>query len=160
MARRALGILAIAPSLLVASSSRAGAAPAAPEIDLKIQVSVPTRPVAAGSEGEAVVTLTPPDGIHLNQYPPIRLTIDPSPPLVFAKSEVKIGLDTMPEDIEKNPFETIDPIRVKFRVGESHGDHVVPVKGKLRYYYCVVKSGYCAPGVKTVSFKVPITSSP
>lgn len=134
------------------------AAPTTPDIDLKIQVSVPKKPVATGAEGEAVVTLTAPSGVHLNRYPPIRLTLEKSPPLVFPQTEIKVGLEKMPEDIETNPFEKVDPIRVRFHVGNHDGDANVPVKGKLRFYYCVKKSGYCAPGHKDIAFNIPISA--
>ena len=151
--------VAIAIVALLAVAPAAGT-PAAPEIDLKIKIAVPERPVPAGAEGEAVVTLAPPSGIHLNQYPPIRLTLEPSPPLVFPKTEIKVGLDKMPENLEQNPFTTIDPIHVKFSVGKHDGDGRISVKGKLRFFYCVAKSGYCAPGAKDISFSVPVTTAP
>lgn len=159
MTGKSLAVMSLALSSSFTGPS-ALATPATPDIDLKIQVSVPTRPVASGSEGEAIVTLTPPAGIRLNQYPPIRLTLEASPPLVFPQQEIKLGLDKMPDDLESNPFERVDPIHVKFQVGKHDGDGQIPVKGKLRFFYCVAKSGYCAPGVKTVSFSVPITSTP
>ena len=140
-------------------SGHAHASPTTPDIDLKISVAVPNQPVPAGSEGEAFVTLTPPSGIHLNHYPPIRLALDPSPSLVFPQSEIKVGLDKMPDDLDKNPFEVVDPIRVRFRVGENASGGKVQVQGKLRFTYCVAKSGYCAPGTKPVSFTVPVAAA-
>jgi hypothetical protein len=154
-----------APALILAAltaltAAAALAKPSVPDIELIVKVQVPDHPVAVGKEGEALVTLTPPSGVHINQYPPMRLTLDPSPPLVFPQSEIKMGLDKMPEDISKNPFEKIEPMVVKFRVSDHAGDASVPVTAKLKYFYCVAKSGYCAPGVKNITFTVPITATP
>ena len=153
---RATALVACIAPLFAFGGAVAG--PSMPDIDLKIQVAVPQHAITVGSQSEAVVTFSPPAGIHINQYPPMRLTIEKSPPLVFDQSEIKLGLDKMPEDIETNPFVKIDPIRVKFTVGNIAGDASVAVKGTLKYFYCVAKSGYCAPGVKSVTFNVPVTS--
>ena len=146
------GVLA-AVSPAWADSSKPG------EIDLKIDVSVDKPPVAAGSQGEAVMTLTPPAGIHINRYPPVRLTLEPPSAVTFDATTFKVGLDAMPDDPEKNPFETVDPIRMKFKVGQAARAGQVPVKGKLKFFYCVAKSGYCAPGNKDVTFNVPVAAA-
>ena len=141
---------------LLASVGAAGAA--IPDVDLKIQVALAPGAVKAGSRSEAVVTLTPPSGIHINQYPPIRLTLESEPPITFDPDSYKLGLDAMPDNPEKNPFQTIDPIKVKFRVAPHAADAKIPVKGKLKFFYCVAASGYCAPGTKDVAFTVPVAA--
>jgi hypothetical protein len=127
------------------------------EIDLKVEISVPESPLSTGTAGEAVVTLTPPSGIHLNKYPPIRVTMDEAKGIVFDPSTVKVGLEAMPDDPEQNPFKKVDPIHLKFTVGDHDGDSKIPVKGKLRFYYCVAASGFCAPGSKEITFTIPVT---
>jgi hypothetical protein len=154
------GILAAMAAIGLGAAQGALAAPTTPEIDLKVRIVVSTEPVRAGGQSEAVVTLTPPAGIHLNQYPPIRLSLDDSPPVIFPEREIKVGLDKMPENPEDNPFHRVDPIRVKFRVDRHDADQKIQVRGKLKYTYCVAKSGYCAPGVKDLAFTVPVTAGP
>ena len=149
---------AIAAVCLAASLT--GGAAAIPDVDLKIQVALAPEPVKAGSKSEAVVTLTPPSGIHVNQYPPIRLTLDSAPPVIFEPDSYKLGLDAMPDPPEKNPFKTIDPIKVRFRVAPHASDSKVAVKGKLKFFYCVAASGYCAPGTKDVAFTVQVAAGP
>jgi hypothetical protein len=95
----------------------------------------------------------------LNRYPGIKLTLDPNPALVFPDKTVKVGLDAMPDDPDTNAWQTIDPIHVKFRVGEKAQAGKVPVKGQIKFYYCVAKSGYCAPGKKDVAFNVPVAGA-
>ena len=156
--------VAAAPLLLTATpmaalaSAPLVAASSLPDVNLKIDVTVPSTAVKAGSKSQVVVTLTPPSGIHINQYPPIRLTLENAPPVTFEPESYKLGLDAMPDNPEKNPFKTIDPIKVNFRVGPHAADTKVPVKGKLKFFYCVVASGYCAPGTKEVSFTVPVAA--
>ena len=143
-----------------AAASLTALSAAIPEIDLKIQVAQATGPVKAGSKSEAVVTMTPPSGIHINQYPPIRLTFENAPPVTFEPDSYKLGLDKMPDDPEKNPFHEVDPIKVKFRVAPHTADAKVAVKGKLKFFYCVKASGYCAPATKDVTFTVPVAAGP
>jgi len=143
-------------ALLIASITAAAAA--IPPVDVKVQVDLAPGPVKAGSKSEAVVTLTPPSGIHINQYPPIRLTLENAPPVIFEPESYKVGLDAMPDDPEKNPFKTVDPIKVHFRVTPHSADAKVPVKGKVKFFYCVKASGYCAPGTKDVVFTVPVAA--
>ena len=142
------------------AASIGGLLAAIPDVDLKIQVALAPGPVKAGSKSEAVVTLTPPAGIHVNQYPPIRLTLESAPPVVFEPDTYKLGLDAMPDPPEKNPFKTIDPIKVRFRVAPHASDAKVAVKGKLKFFYCVTASGYCARGSKDVAFTVPVSAGP
>lgn len=149
---------AIAAACLAASLTAVGAA--VPDVDLKIQVALAPGAVKAGSKSEAVVTLTPPSGIHINQYPPIRLTLESAPPVIFEPDSYKLGLDAMPDNPEKNPFKTIDPIKVRFRVAPHASDAKIEVKGKLKFFYCVAASGYCAPGSKDVAFTVPVAAGP
>jgi len=150
--------LVIATACLAASLTSLVAA--VPDVDLKIEVALAPGAVKAGSKSEAVVTLTPPSGIHVNQYPPIRLTLESAPPVIFEPDSYKLGLDAMPDNPEKNPFKTIDPIKVRFRVAPHASDAKIAVKGKLKFFYCVAASGYCAPGTKDVAFTVPIAAGP
>jgi hypothetical protein len=149
---------AIAAACLAASLTALAAA--VPDVDLKIDIALAPGAVKAGSKSEAVVTLTPPSGIHVNQYPPIRLTLESAPPVIFEPDSYKLGLDAMPDNPEKNPFKTIDPIKVRFRVAPHASDAKIAVKGKLKFFYCVAASGYCAPGTKDVTFTVPVAAGP
>lgn len=130
------------------------------DVDIKVKVDLPKSAVPTGGEGEAIVTLTAPAGVHLNRYPPIRLTVEPNPPVTFAETSLKVGLDAMPKDMDQNAFEPVDPIHVRFKVGRHGQDSSIPIKGKLRYTYCVARSGYCAPGTKDISFSIPVSAQP
>jgi hypothetical protein len=149
-----------ATASLCLAAALTSAAAAIPDVDVKIQVALAPGPVKAGSKSEAVVTLTPPSGIHINQYPPIRLTLENAPPVIFEHDSYKVGLDAMPDPPEKNPFQTVDPIKVRFRVAPHAADAKVAVKGKVKFFYCVTASGYCAPGTKDVVFTVPVAAGP
>ena len=158
--QRGLGGLATTLLLIGASipSDAAGSKPS--DIDIKVNVDLPKSAVPTGGEGEAIVTLTPPAGVHLNRYPPIRLTVEPNPPVTFAETSLKVGLDAMPKDMDQNAFDPVDPIHVKFKVGRHGQDSSILIKGKLRYTYCVARSGYCAPGTKDISFNIPVSAQP
>ncbi len=134
------------------------AAPKPADVDLKITVAVPQQAVAAGAEGEAVISFAAPAGIKFNKYPPIRVTVEENPPIEFEQTTVKVGLDSMPDNPELNHFDSIEPIHLKFKVGPHNGDGKIPIKGKVKLTYCVAKSGYCAPLTRDLSFSLPIQS--
>ena len=160
MNRRLLTLAPGALAIVLTVATRAlPAAPAAPDVDVKIDVAVPSSPVAPGASSEAVLKLTAPQGVHLNRYPGIKLTLDPNPELVFPDKTVKVGLDAMPDDPDQNAWDMIDPIHVRFQVGEKAQAGKIPVKAQIKFYYCVAKSGYCAPGKKDVAFNVPVAGT-
>jgi len=149
-------VLAVAA---IASVRGSFAVPKPPEVDMKIAIAVPETAVAAGSEGIAVVTMTPPAGIKINKYPPVRLTVEENPPISFKETTVKLGLDAMPDDPEQNRFESLEPIRLAFKVDRHSEDAKIPIKGKLRFTYCVARSGFCAPASRDIQFAVPVAAS-
>ena len=152
-----LALVLVATGVLLVTTA-ALALTKGPDVDFKIHVAAPQQALAVGSTGEAVVTMTAPSGIRFNKYPPIRVTVEENPPITFDQTTVKAGLDTMPENLEANHFDSVDPIHLRFTVGAHRGDAKVPIKGKIKFTYCVAKSGFCAPATKDIAFEVPVSS--
>ncbi|MDQ7005924.1 MAG: hypothetical protein Q9Q40_01685 [Acidobacteriota bacterium] len=116
-------------------------------------IRVEQRPAAAtvGEPATVQVHVTPPDGIRLNRYPGITLEIDKADALDLSTRKAFVGSTKPINDVSKFGFETIDPLVLEF-VPKAPGEHVL--EGTLKYFYCVKKSGYCAPGQQRVRLPV------
>jgi hypothetical protein len=138
----------------------AGLAPAqnsdAPPV--KVAVTVSPAAVAAGSDAQATLQLTPNPGIKLNKYPKIKLQL-PAEPGVAAAAEASIGNTAPPpaDHLDANYYKgEVDPLVVKVHLdsGAARGTH--DLRGKLSYFYCVAASGYCAPAKVDVTVPVAV----
>ena len=117
----------------------------APEMKLAI-VQAPD-PLRAGQAGVVRVTVQPPEGITLNRYPGITLTIDKTGGVALAKPEAFVGTTTPIEDPAEFAFKKIDPLELRVtpsRAGSAE------LEGTLVFTYCVKASGFCAPGKQKV----------
>ena len=56
--------------------------------------------------------------------------------------------------MDANYFHAIDPLRLNISIAEGAAAGEQTVKTKLRYFYCVTESGFCAPA--RVTLEVPI----
>jgi hypothetical protein len=123
----------------------------------KIEVSVSPRPVAPGSTARVVIQLHPVEGVKINRYPKIKLEVPAQAGLVAGDARAEIGNDTPPppEELEKNYFETVDPLELELNVEASATSGQHEVDARLTYFYCVTKSGYCAPA--KIPLKIPVT---
>jgi hypothetical protein len=110
------------------------------------KVTVAVAEASPGTAAPVTVRLAPADGIKINRYPRIKLTVPARPGLVAA-AEVAVGSETPPppDQLETNYFKTVDPVQLSLHVeaGASAGKHDIPAQ--LLYYYCVAASGFCAP---------------
>jgi hypothetical protein len=74
-----------------------------------------------------------------------------------AKAEVAIGDDAPPPPDQEggNYFATVDPLKLELQLDArvDPGNH--EFDAKLVYFYCVKKSGFCAPA--RVAVKIPVT---
>ena len=105
-------------------------------------------PAAPGETAELQLTLVPKSGVKINRYPRIRLTVGDHPGLtVGGKGEA--GSDRPPaagSDPDANYFDDkIEPVRVGLDIAPDASSGSYELDAKLRYFYCVKKSGFCAP---------------
>lgn len=105
----------------------------------------------AGAKAELRVVVEPPAGIRLNRYPGITLEIGKARGVKLTSSKAFVGVTEPIADISKFGFETIDPLVLEL-VPQKRG-HLV-LEGTLKFFYCVKKSGYCAPGKQKI--KIPL----
>jgi hypothetical protein len=148
--------IAAAVALLACGLAAAGGAAKPPAEPAKIEISVSPESVPAGGEAEATLQLTPIDGVTINKYPKISLKIAPQEGLVGG-AESAIGDDAPPppEQTGGNYYDKVDPLRIKIPIAESAKPGKHEIEAKLKYFYCVKKSGFCAP--KRATVKIPVT---
>jgi hypothetical protein len=146
------------PLLLVIAGGVALAAVQAPGIPAepaRIDISVSPESLSAGGEAEVTLRLTPKSGIRINRYPKIKLSVTGVDGLC-GMAEAALGNDTPPPagQMESNYFDIVDPLQLRLPIdGKARaGGHVV--EGQLVYFYCVKKSGFCAPA--RLSVKIPL----
>ena len=127
-----------------------------PKEPARIQIDVTPEAVPAGGRASVTLQLAAKSGITINRYPKIKLTV-PEQDGIAGAAEVSIGNDGPPpaDDSEANYFDTVDPLELQFDLdaGVKPGEH--EFDAKLLYFYCVKKSGFCAPA--RVSVKIPVT---
>ncbi len=137
------------------SADLAAAPPKPPKEPAKIKVSVAPAKVAPGSEARVTVVLTPIDGVKINKYPKVRLRVAEQEGLVAA-GEVWVGSakPPPPDQLDKNYFETVDPLVLGLSVADAARTGSHRIEAKLSYAYCVIASGFCAP--TTVPVMIPL----
>jgi len=148
--------LAAAAALMACALAAAGEPAKPPAEPAKIEISVTPKIVPAGGSAEATLRLTPIEGVTINRYPKITLTIAAQEGLVGG-AESAIGNDAPPppEQSGGNYFDKVDPLRIEIAVDSSAKPGLHDIEAKLKYFYCVKKSGFCAPKKATV--KIPLT---
>lgn len=121
----------------------------------KIAVEVAPETAGAGATFEVTLRLTPRSGIKINRYPKISLRVAEVPGLVQA-GEAAVGNDKAPppDRLDDNYFEQVDPVRLTLTLDPSVSPGRHEIAAKLKYYYCVASSGYCAP--KKEDVRIPI----
>jgi hypothetical protein len=133
-------------SLSLASS------PKVPKEPAKVRVAVAPDAVEPGQAASVTVRIEPIDGVKINRYPRIKLKV-PARDGINAEAYVEIGNESPPppETLKNNYFETVDPLELDVSVDSAAPAGRHDLEGKLTYYYCVTKSGFCAPA------RVPVT---
>ena len=77
--------------------------------------------------------------------------------LRYQEEKTHVGLDAMPEDAEDNYFQGDVSVPVAVTVdGPPRGSY--KVAGELKYFYCVKKSGFCAPATQEVRVSLPLAA--
>jgi DsbC/DsbD-like thiol-disulfide interchange protein len=150
-----LAVLVISAALAAPCAVLAAPNSAQPANPAKVSISVSPETVAPGGEAQVTVKLTASSGVKINRYPKIKVSVPAQPGLV-AETEAEVGNDSPPplDDPDSNYFGVVDPVTLKLDLDDSvkSGEH--EIEAKLTYYYCVTKSGFCAP--KRTSVKIAV----
>jgi hypothetical protein len=149
--RRTILAIVIACSMGLAAQN-----PNPPAEPAKIEISVAPESVSPGGRAEATLRLAPIDGVVINRYPKITLKVAEREGFV-RQAETAVGNDTPPPPDDKsgsNYFDKVDPVRLTLNLDKAIEPGAHEIEGKLKYYYCVKKSGFCAP--KRLTVKIPV----
>lgn len=148
------------PILTIILAAPGGAGIAGPGADrdappAKVAVEVAPSGAGAGETVEVTLQLSPRSGIKINRYPKISLRVAEVPGLVQA-GEAAVGNDKAPppDRLDDNYFKTVDPVRLTLTLDPAAPSGHHEIAAKLKYYYCVAASGYCAP--KKEEIRIPI----
>ena len=157
---RFIGRFAVLTACSILSTTGAAlAAPGAtqPAKPAKIEISVSPESIAPGGQAEVTVKLTPSSGVKINRYPKIKLSVPAQQGLV-AEAEASVGNDSPPPigDTDSNYFEVVEPVTLTLDLDDSISSGSHEIEGKLTYFYCVTKSGFCAPSKAPVKIAVSV----
>jgi hypothetical protein len=139
------GIAAILCLLLAVSlTGPICAKPPAKSADIDIEIS--PKVVSPGDLARITVRIVPLDGVKINRYPKIKLKI-PALEGVLQEAQAEIGDEKPPppDKLETNYYATVDPVILELPIDASAPKGTHKLDAKLNYFYCVKKSGFCAP---------------
>ena len=142
--------------LAISACAAASTPPKPPENPVEIAVAVEPTAAAPGERVSVSVSLTPVKGIKLNKYPKITLAVPESAGL-SAGASTEVGNDAPPppdQPLDGNYFKAAAPLSVDLELDPAIAPGSHSFDGKLRYFYCVVESGFCAP--KNVTLQIPV----
>ena len=122
--------------------------------ELQIEVSQSPEALAASERGEVRVQVSPPEGIDLNRYPGITLTIEDPAGLELGSGTAFVGSEKPIKDPDEFAFETIDPLKLAVTAPPAVGPGKHTMSGSVKFFYCRKKDGFCAPATQKVSVPV------
>jgi hypothetical protein len=121
-----------------------------------IEVRVAPDEIEPGGEARVTLRVVPIEGVKINRYPKIKLTV-PEVDGVVLPAEAALGNPKPPpvDDPESNYFKKPEDLALDVRVSPGAPVGPLQIEGRLKYFYCVAASGYCAPARAEV--KIPVT---
>jgi hypothetical protein len=128
-----------------------------PKEPAKLAVSVSPEAVAPGESARVTVRLEPIPGVKINRYPKMKLSVEAREGL-NGGAEVAVGNDKPPppEKLTTNYYETVEPLELTIELDPAAEPGRHEIEGRVKYFYCVTASGYCAPARASVSIPVEI----
>lgn len=143
-------------ALLSAPASEAAGPPKEPA---EIRVDGPSEPLEAGASARFLVRLEPKPGIKINRYPRLKLEV-PAELGIHEGGKSEVGRDRppTPDELEDNYFarEEIPALEIAIPIEAGAAPGTYELEAKLVYFYCVTKSGFCAPSRTTVPLHVDV----
>jgi hypothetical protein len=134
----------------------AGAAEKLPDKPAEIEIEVAPDKVAPGEAARVTLRIVPIDGVKINRYPKIKLSV-PGVEGVVEAAEATLGNPKPPpvDHPESNYFGEPEPLVLDLQVSPGAPTGRRKIAGQLKYFFCVAASGLCAPAKAEV--KIPVT---
>jgi hypothetical protein len=151
--RKARKLLSFMVMLGLGTVMAADGPPAEPA---KIEIEVAPKAVEPGGAAQVTLRIVPKDGVKINRYPKIKLTV-PEVEGVVQSAEATLGNPKPPpiDNPESNYFKAPEPLELELQVDPSASSGRKKIEGHVKYFYCVAASGFCAPAKANV--KIPVT---
>ncbi len=129
-----------------------------PDDLLRVEASLRPKSLARGEEGRVVLRVITQEGITLSPHPAFTIEFSPCPELLFPKG-FYTNSDLAIEVVEQGPERYLNmskPIEIPFTVSPSakRGSHIL--EGRIRYFACSRKEGWCLKN--TARFSVPFST--
>ena len=140
---------------ILAILTLAGAGWAGGDDLLRVEASIRPKSLARGEEGRVVLRVITQTGITLSPHPALTIEFTPCPELLFPKN-FYTNSDLAIEVVEEGTARYLNmskPLEIPFTVSPSakRGSHIL--EGRIRYFACSRKEGWCLKN--TARFSVP-----
>ena len=125
---------------------------------LKIEASLRPESLSGGGEGKVVLKIKVAEGIRVNPNPSFFIEFAPCEALVFSKevyTPADLGIETS-EEMGEEYLKLDEPFEISFAVNlEAKKDEYL-LEGKVSYFLCSKKEGWCLKSSSqfSVSFKI------
>lgn len=116
---------------------------------VKLEFAVSAK-VSSTVQGTIAMTFNPSDGIHINTDPAIELVLEKKSPFEL------VGKPSFKKN-DKGYLLSSSPVEFNFKAknGTAPGKQIV--KGKLNYFYCSDKEGWCNRYTQPVEITIVVT---
>jgi hypothetical protein len=133
-------------TLLAGGAGLAAPSPSVTERPATLVVSVTPQNPQPGEPVEITLKVVPTSGVKINRYPKIRFNVEQLDGVIDG-GEVTHGNDAPPppDKMDTNYYKTAEPLTLTLSVDASATPGLHEFEGQVRYFYCVAKSGFCAP---------------
>ncbi len=112
---------------------------------LKIEAAIRPKSLSRGQEGKVVLKILTAPGIVISPHPSFTIEFVPCPELVFPKgfyNHSDLNIEVLEEGGTKS-LNVSRPLEIPFTVSlqARRGSHIL--QGKVKYFACSVKEGWC-----------------
>ncbi len=142
--------------IVVLAACAASANPKPPEHPAELDVKVDGKATPGGTVA-LKLSLAPKPGIKINKYPKIKFTIPAQDGVPF-EAVAQLGNDQPPnpDAMDENYFKKISPLGLEVALDPEVAPGQHEMTAKIKYFYCVVESGFCAPKKETLRFPLTV----
>lgn len=116
---------------------------------VKVELQTPSK-IGVTKSGSFKFFFTPIEGIHINTEPMFELKLDKD-------SQFEIAGEPRFSKNDKNYLVTAKPIEFSIKLKDGLQPGTYPLKGKLFYFYCSDKDGWCNRFAQPIDLTITVT---
>lgn len=118
--------------------------------DVRFEFTLNRSEYARGDTGTIFVFLTPNEGVHVNTEPPIECEFGKQSHITFGTKTV------MPKDSATGYLDAQQPVAISFMLDKKTPAGAYTIHGKLKYFFCSEKEGWCKQFVQPLTLKIQV----